>query len=86
LPLIAAAGASPFVLKQKDQKFKTAGRLLCRAWPYPANQGKPGLESLRLYPLCPRFGKNSYALPLRAGPTSFSLISAEAFLLSDMGS
>jgi len=23
LPLIAAAGASPFVLKQKDQKFKT---------------------------------------------------------------
>ena len=63
--LLIAAGASPFVLKQKDQKFKTAEKASLRSGPYPANQGKPGLESLRL--ASPRFGlrfgKNPYALP-----------------------
>ena len=46
--LLIAAGASPFVLKQKDQKIKTAEKASLRSGPYPANQGKPGLESLRL--------------------------------------
>jgi len=52
LPLIAAAGLSPFVLKQKDQKFKTAGRLLCALGLCPAKPAEPGLESF--YPLLRR--------------------------------
>jgi hypothetical protein len=64
LPLIAAAGASYFVLKQSNQNSRQQEGFFA-LMPYPANQGKPGLESLRLAsPLLGlRFGKNSYALP-----------------------
>ena len=45
-PLIAAGGPSPFVLTQKDQKVKSAERLLCHTSLCTANQAKPGLQQL----------------------------------------
>jgi len=59
LPLIAAAGASPFVLKQKDQKFKTSGRLLC-ALGLPCKTGRTGAGNFTpcFAAVGLRFGKN----------------------------
>ena len=52
--------ASPFVLKQKDQKFKTVRRLLCARGRCAAKPTEPGLE--RFTPCFaapgPRFSKN----------------------------
>ena len=52
--------ASPFVLKQKDQKFKTVRRVLCARGLCAAKPAEPGLE--RFTPCFaapgPRFSKN----------------------------
>jgi hypothetical protein len=76
--------ATSFVLKQKKQKFKTAEKASFRSW--PALQ----IRENRGWKVC-AFARCASALakiPMpcrRAGPALFSLISAEAFLLSGLG-
>jgi len=84
LPLIAAAGASPFVLKQKDQKFKTAEKASLRSWPLPGRTGAGKFYPLLRRSLACASVKNFYALQPH-GPPSFCRFSAEAFLLSGLG-
>jgi len=69
-------------LIQKNQKIKSANRLLCRTGPLPCKSGKTGAgiycgQAAQRPVRC----KNPYALP-RACPPLFYLISPEAYLLT----
>jgi hypothetical protein len=75
-------------LTQKvTKKVKSLERLLCRTGPSPCKSGKTWAgnicgHSMRIGPCT---AKISYALPLRAMPPSFCLISSEAFLMTEKG-
>jgi hypothetical protein len=60
---MAAGGPSSFVLIQKNQKIKSAERLLFAQGLCPANQAKPVRKSFRAFALLahgPRFSKTCF--------------------------
>ena len=80
---MAAGRPSSFSLMKKNQKIKSAERLLCRTGLCPANHAKPGLQTVAplRHALGPPFCNICYALQPHS-PALFYQISPEASLLT----